>query len=158
MLIQPMMADPRSRPGAVSRGLDELRRWTRGRLTSPPPIGAAMSSVPADAHARMVELIALQRADGSWDLTSDLARAVGHDLAELEAAAASASGKKAEARRALATALALAWLDEHASAERSEWRMLAAKAIKWLAAVAAQPAGGESWAEAGAKLLTAKSG
>ena len=83
----------------------------------------------------MVELIALQRADGSWALTPELARAVGHDLAQLESALTGSTGNRDETRKAWATALALAWLDEHAFATEGEWRMLAEKARKWLSGV-----------------------
>ncbi len=106
----------------------------------------------------MLAVAALQRADGSWELTAGLARAIGHDLGELEALLAGATGKQDEARKAWATALALAWLEEHARDTEGEWRLLAAKARAWLDGVAARPPSGGSWADAGARLLTAKSG
>ena len=106
----------------------------------------------------MVTLIALQRADGSWDLTPEFARAIGHDLAQLESALAGSTGNRDETRKAWATALALAWLDEHAPSTEGEWRMLAEKARKWLSGVTSRPTDGGSWADAAARLLTTKSG
>lgn len=67
-------------------------------------------------------------------------------------------GDRDETRKAWATALALAWLDEHARAAEGEWRLLAEKAQRWLGSVTSRPADGGSWAEAGARLLTARSG
>jgi hypothetical protein len=87
-------------------------------------------------------LVALQRADGSWDLDKDLARILGLSLSRLELALAGAVGDTAEARRAWATALAIRFLTIHASSNRGEWELLADKAARWLAGVKAAPAGG----------------
>jgi Ca-activated chloride channel homolog len=149
------MATPQM-PGAIRRGLDRLRTWGRGAGPSELDAGSAKLTT-AGRHAAMVALIALQRADGSWDLTPEFASAIGHDLGPLESALTGSTGNRDEARRAWATALALAWLDEHARAAEGEWRLLAEKARRWLGAVTSRPADGESWAESGARLLTAKS-
>jgi Ca-activated chloride channel homolog len=106
--------------------------------------------------APMYALITRQRADGSWDLTTAFARAIGRDLRDVEAALAGATGSRDDVRRAWATALAVAWLQQHAAHAEPEWRMLAAKARKWLSAVPAVPAGGSAWAETAATFLKAK--
>ena len=103
--------------------------------------------VPRPIHA----LVALQRADGSWDLTRELAEAIGCKLAELEAALRGATGD--EARRAWATALAITWLEVRAPQSRSEWRLLVSKARNWLDHVRAQPPAGDSWLDTAAVLL-----
>ena len=140
-------------PAAMMRGLQRLRTW--GRETRP----SESRLTSAERFATdMIRLVSLQRADGSWELTPELARAIGHDLAELEAALADATGNADEARTAWATALALAWLEEHARDAEGEWRLLAEKARAWLTGVTARPAPGVSWADAGARLMTAKSG
>lgn len=90
---------------------------------------AAPSQSP---RSDLQKLITLQCADGSWDLTRELARAIGRELSELEAALVGATGNKREARKAWATALALAWLDDHGGSVESEWRLLAVKARGWL--------------------------
>ena len=113
---------------------------------------------PSALTSGMLAVAALQRADGSWELTADLARAIGHDLAELEGLLAGATGKENEARRAWATALALVWLEEHARDTKGEWHLLEVKARAWLDRVTAMPPAGGSWLDAGARLLTAKSG
>ena len=140
-------------PAAMMRGLQRLR--TLGRDTR--PSDSRLTSAERFA-TDMIRLVSLQRADGSWELTPELARAIGHDLAELEAALADATGNADEARTAWATALALAWLEEHARDAEGEWRLLAEKARAWLTGVTARPAPGVSWANAGARLMTAKSG
>ena len=140
-------------PSAMMGGLDRLRTWRRGARLS--GAGATPEQVTPGG---MVTLIALQRADGSWDLTPEFARAIGHDLGQLESALAGSTGNRDETRKAWATALALAWLDEHAPSTEGEWRMLAEKARKWLSGVTSRPTDGDSWADAAARLLTTKSG
>jgi hypothetical protein len=90
----------------------------------------------ADAVRPLDRLVALQRADGSWDLTSDLADVLGRPLAELDKMIPAAGGDPTSARRAWATALALAWLEARPELEH-EWEMLADKARDWLGRVAA---------------------
>ena len=107
-------------------------------------LGIQLSS-PREAPRRPIdELIALQLADGSWELSDELVRFIG---IELEACAAStqAYGNIVEARRALATGLALAWLEKHASDRRDEWSLLALKADAWLAAFKARTSGEHDW-------------
>ena len=45
----------------------------------------------------------------------------------------------------LATALAFAWLDAYAAAERGEWELLAGKAEAWVSASGTEPAAGQGW-------------
>jgi hypothetical protein len=139
--------------GSIARGLDRLRRWGRGM-----PSGPDAGLTPSADTSNMLVVAALQHADGSWDLTRELARAIGHDLAELELIVSGAEGQRDEARRAWATALALAWLEAHAPEAEAEWRLLAAKARKWLDGVTARPADGGSWRDLSARLLAARAG
>jgi hypothetical protein len=142
-------------------GLSQLRSWWRG---APPPEPSDTAEflarlTPArDVGPDFVRLIALQHADGSWDLTRELARAIGHDLAELESALAGAAGHREEARKAWATALALTWIELHAPEAEGEWRLLAAKGRQWLDSVSARPAGVGSWTDLSARLLAARAG
>ena len=133
----------------IARGLSRLRRWGRG--TTPSDQDSELT--PSALTSSMLAVAALQRADGSWELTAALARAIGHDLAELEALLLGATGNEEETRKAWATALALAWLEERARDQEGEWRLLGAKARAWLDGVTARPAHGGSWAEA-ARALT----
>jgi Ca-activated chloride channel family protein len=107
------------------------------------------------APAGMHTLVALQRADGSWDLTSELAASIGKQLPELETALAGATGNPEDVRRAWATALAVAWLGEHARSSADEWRLLADKARKCLDKIAATAPGGETWIDAATRFLRA---
>lgn len=99
-------------------------------------------------------LVALQRADGSWELSKELAKMLGASLAELESEISGATGDPAEARRAWATALALLWLKVEASNELGEWMLLEKKARQWLSGCAARPAGGEDWLERAGRFFS----
>jgi len=107
-----------------------------------------MSRVPAatrDSSRPHDRLISLQRADGSWDLTDEFARAVSIKLRDLEKALRDSIGDPEIARRALATAIAIAWLERHAGGTRHEWEMLAEKAGRWLEACRTAPREGTGW-------------
>ena len=97
--------------------------------------------------------MALQAADGSWDLTRELAGFVDRDLDLLESLLALASGDPALKRRALATALAIVWLRLNAGQNHGEWAMLAEKAGRWLAACPASPAGCRQWTDVAEEVL-----
>jgi Ca-activated chloride channel family protein len=100
----------------------------------------------ATSSTRVVDrLVALQRADGSWELDQALADVLGMPLKSLVAATQGATGKQDEVRRAWATSLALTFLDNHAASNRTEWELLAAKARRWLASVTALPPRGGTW-------------
>jgi Ca-activated chloride channel family protein len=105
------------------------------------------------ARARMLAVVSLQRADGSWDLTEEFARALGQPLDMLQVAQAGASGEANEIRRAWATALALHWLKVNAAALADEWRLIANKARHWLDCVSARPASGRTWSDEASKQL-----
>jgi Ca-activated chloride channel family protein len=90
-------------------------------------------------------LVALQSADGSWNLDEALADVVGLSLSELVARIAAVRADAPEAHRAWATALALAFLEREASSSRVEWDLLATKAQRWLAGVTVAPPNGGSW-------------
>lgn len=120
---------------------------TPGMFRRLPLGGRVFARTPGAPVSPMHALIALQRADGSWDLTDALARTIGRRLSQLEAALSGATpGDPAMVRAAWATALALAWLGRHADDSKDEWRLLADKANKWLAGVVVAPPGA-SWAQ-----------
>jgi Ca-activated chloride channel family protein len=126
----------------------------RGRHDEPPSESVSALRTPAPpAPPAMLTIAVLQRADGSWDLTRELAEAIGRDLRALDQAVASASGHRDDIRRAWATALALAWLREHARDHTDEWKPLAIKARRWLDDVPAVPPGGGAWVDAAAAFL-----
>jgi hypothetical protein len=106
------------------------------------PIGSrprAQALRPLDA------LVALQRADGSWELDVEFAKAVSLKLRGLDQLLSNAAGDAGTARRALATAIALEWLEKHAAGERGEWELLALKATRWLSTSQTEPAAGQGW-------------
>ena len=69
----------------------------------------------AHAPRDLDRLVALQSADGSWDLTPEFAEIIGRSLDELEAELRGAPGGRV-ARRVMATSLALEWLEANAGA------------------------------------------
>lgn len=101
------------------------------------PASLAESVRPLD------RVVALQKADGHWNLDDALADALGVARNALRAGAP----RPAEAA-AWATACALAWLEKHAKAEEPEWRLLAKKARAWLAKNARKRADGRDWLDA----------
>lgn len=115
----------------------------------PVPSQVSEGAPAATALRPLDRLVALQRADGSWDLTPELALALGLELSALEAALPGAQGDAALPRRAWATALALRWLERHAADCRDEWRLLARKAESWLQRCPVRPAEGD-WTSAAA--------
>ena len=151
-------------PESLGRSMRKLFREWLGWAPAVPPANVAQTAPegaaprPTVAGARPFDhLVALQRADGSWALDEDLARLVGRPLGELERHLSAATGDAAEARRALATALALVWLQRH-SALQQEWEMLADKAAAWLAACAARLGGGKEWLKFAQSILVRDEG
>ncbi len=116
-------------------------------------LSRSRKAMTADLVRPHDRLIALQHADGSWDLTSECARAVGRDLGDVEAALHGATGDTQVVRRALATAIAIAWLETHAADRRAEWEMLAEKARRWLIGCGVTPWGAVSWEDLARRIL-----
>jgi Vault protein inter-alpha-trypsin domain/von Willebrand factor type A domain len=138
--------------GAAASNFSRLAQNIRGAFEGQrPDAGLAPSHVPAPS--RMHPLVALQRADGTWELTRELAGVIGFEIAELESALAGAGGSQEEIKRAWATALALAWLRAHAADVEDQWRLLAAKARRWLDHVSAVPPDRGAWMDAAERLL-----
>jgi hypothetical protein len=109
-----------------------------------------MSTAPRELD----RLVVLQRADGSWDLDENLAAILGVRIRKLQKKLEGALGDPGEAARAWATALALAWLESHATDSREEWELLADKAKAWLLQCGVRLAGGEEWLSAATAALT----
>jgi hypothetical protein len=107
--------------------------------------GDELVRVAQAAPRPLDRLILLQAADGSWDLTEDLADICGCSLPFLEDVPRKTSGDAATVRRAWATALALAFLETHADDVRDEWALLAAKARRWLQRCGVDCPTGQPW-------------
>jgi Ca-activated chloride channel family protein len=133
-------AAAQSRTPASTRAfeaLSGLASWLPRRTQSP--------ARPAGLDA----LVKLQRAAGAWDLDAALAEVLGRDLEDVRRAMPAATAPSDVAARAWATALALAWLERHASAQQEEWRTLAIKAHVWLGRdTTGVPLDGVSWEDA----------
>jgi hypothetical protein len=108
-----------------------------------------VSRPPARSERVFDRVIALQRADGSWELDEALLIACGlapEQMSALEAFVPAATPH--EGRCAMATAIALTFLRRRASADQLEWDLLARKAERYLDRVAVEPNGGGTWLSA----------
>lgn len=126
--------------------------FARSRRAMAPPRPA--DGRPGDRLRPLDRLVALQSADGSWDLTPGLAAAIGlapQALVSARQAAGPAGCDPRRLHRSLATALALAWLERECSESADEWRLVAQKAVDWLEQ---SPPGAQFWREAVAGMLT----
>ena len=124
----------RARPRDFGDATDKLRR------------GFDVSFDRAVEATRPLDrLVALQKADGAWDLDEELATVLGIPVATVEKALAGTPGDPDLLRRAAATALALLWLERNAADAKDEWRLLALKASLWLRLEGVLPPGGGPW-------------
>ncbi|HEX7581056.1 MAG TPA: VWA domain-containing protein, partial [Thermoanaerobaculia bacterium] len=143
-------------PVALTRGWGGMMQAASMKMT-PPAANAAprqAESLSEGSSLRPVDrLVALQRADGRWELTRELADLLGLKLRTLEKLLDAAAGDPEKARRALATSLALRWLNVNVSSERGEWALLAAKAQAWLDAANVRARDGRDVAELAAGLI-----
>lgn len=150
--MPPRAPKPRPPRGASATPEVDFDAASEAEAVPLPALAYVHEGRPAAQTVRPLDhLVALQRADGSWDLTPGLARALDRPLAEFEFALRGARGDVATVRRAWATALALSWLERHAADCRDEWRLLARKAEAWLQRCAARPATGD-WCALAADL------
>lgn len=120
---------------------DQLTWWTTE--ASPPepegpaPAPAGMGSALGTA-ASMQPLLLLQAFDGSWELTTALADALGAELGRLMLGD-EGEGDPPPHPAAWATALALAFLELRLPALAEEWALVAEKARAWLRGVSSDP-------------------
>jgi Ca-activated chloride channel family protein len=129
------------RQGALGFSARLLRAWRPARDRAIP------------SPSEMYSLVALQKVDGHWELTNELAKVLGRELSELATAIAGASGDASDRRCAWATALAIVWLELHAPAAEEEWRLVVRKARKWIDDVEATPSGGWTWTDTARRFL-----
>jgi hypothetical protein len=166
MADTPMQGGPRLRGSfdvmSLSAGASYDQAATMSALSSSrlPARSRAGGSIGSQPHAQVLRpldaLVALQRADGSWELDGEFAKTVSLKLRQLEKELRTAAGDPDTVRRALATAIALEWLEKHAAALRGEWELLALKAAKWLSGSGTEPGAGlgwNAWLEVARRLL-----
>uniref|UniRef100_A0A4W2ICP0 von Willebrand factor A domain-containing protein 5A n=1 Tax=Bos indicus x Bos taurus TaxID=30522 RepID=A0A4W2ICP0_BOBOX len=89
---------------------------------SPPRYGTVVED------NRLVELISLQKADGSWDLNEGLALVLGMKLEDIQAALPDKDANSSS----WATVLAVLWLHDNAKDMACEWELLERKAVAWI--------------------------
>jgi hypothetical protein len=106
------------------------------------------------APSRTQALVVLQAADGSWQLTRELASIIGRDLQDLRSAIDGVSGSSTEdLERAWATALAIAWLERNAADEFDQWKLLVQKGRVWIDRSGTMARGGSHWIHAAHEFL-----
>ncbi|XP_054568412.1 von Willebrand factor A domain-containing protein 5A isoform X2 [Eptesicus fuscus] len=76
----------------------------------------------------LVQLISLQKADGSWDLNEGLAVVLGMSLGDIQAALP----VKSVDSSGWATVLAVVWLHDKHKDMKCEWELLERKAVAWI--------------------------
>lgn len=76
----------------------------------------------------VVQLISLQKANGSWNLDEDLTKILGTELKDIKAT----NPAKHEDPSAWATVLAVVWLHANGMDLKCEWELLERKAVAWL--------------------------
>nr|BAE23178.1 unnamed protein product [Mus musculus] len=76
----------------------------------------------------VVQLISLQKANGSWELDEDLTKILGTKSKDIKAA----NPAKHEDPSAWSTVLAVVWLHANGTDLKCEWELLERKAVAWL--------------------------
>jgi Ca-activated chloride channel family protein len=136
-------------PGPLSR---LIHGWLPSRRR---PLSDSSTSAQQRRSDRTFDrVIALQRADGSWDLDEALLAACGlprNQMKVIEALVPVASHD--EGRRAMATAIALTFLRRRAVDEQGEWALLGGKAERFLAGIAVAPTSASTWLDAAAAFF-----
>ncbi|KAG7483968.1 hypothetical protein MATL_G00043990 [Megalops atlanticus] len=123
--------------GGLFGGRIACRKSAKG--FSSPKLGLSRSRSPVECDSfsppeekksgdPMLDLIGLQKADGSWDLHQSLTSILGKQKEEV------AKTMPGESPAVWATVLALLWLHGQKADFKDEWRFLAIKAISWIKA------------------------
>ncbi|KAG8522262.1 von Willebrand factor A domain-containing protein 5A, partial [Galemys pyrenaicus] len=140
MLLGATFAKPKSRGVAPQRRLPSLHI-----AAHPPPVptyrgsswlgrrtcAAKKDKLPYHlifGDNYLVQLISLQKANGSWDLDEGLAIVLGMNLSDIQAAVPM---KNADAQ-SWATVLAVLWLHANGQDLKCEWELLERKAVAWV--------------------------
>ena len=140
----PLAVDPGRSHGSIQASSRSAMALTStSERSSPPPTASARGSLfsrfrreqrlDERMRARVLHLIALQRADGSWQLSDELATVIEWPITALLDTLMDIGDDRPESRDAWATAMALAWLDRHGTDMREEWQLIARKGNQWLA-------------------------
>nr|XP_015099567.1 von Willebrand factor A domain-containing protein 5A isoform X1 [Vicugna pacos] len=83
---------------------------------------------PVFEDNHLVQLISLQKADGSWDLDEGLALVLGMKLEDIQAALPLKNADSSS----WATVLAVLWLHANGKPVKCEWELLERKAVAWI--------------------------
>ncbi|XP_037697728.1 von Willebrand factor A domain-containing protein 5A-like isoform X2 [Choloepus didactylus] len=126
-----------------ARGVRQKKKCMSPKETSP-EMGRTHSSMDETdletphtvfGEHRLVQLIALQKADGSWDLNEGLAVVLGRSMEDLLAAVPFKNYDSS----IWATILAVLWLHANGEDLKCEWELLQQKAVNWIRIHAGTP-------------------
>lgn len=119
-------AEPEATPITAAE-VEELKGSDQPRDTTEP------WKTSADQKSRFMRIISLQKASGSWELSSEFAEACDSMKEDLEGKCPGAFSEEAEnATELWATALALVLLVGKFARQKDEWEMVKLKGKKWL--------------------------
>ncbi|KAB0376997.1 hypothetical protein FD755_011441 [Muntiacus reevesi] len=132
-LVMKLNMPKRSLSCVKSSGRQNTKRSEEGCPEKPKLCGSAKKTSvethgPVVEDNRLVELISLQKADGSWDLNEGLALVLGMKLEDIQAALPDKDANSSS----WATVLAVLWLHDHAKDMECEWELLERKAVAWI--------------------------
>ena len=85
-----------------------------------------------DRRHRVLHLVSMQRADGSWQLSEELADVIDWPIVALLRTLMEFGADSQGSHDAWATAVALAWLDRYGNDMHDEWELIARKGHQWL--------------------------
>jgi hypothetical protein len=135
--------------GVLSRLLGGWMPSKRAPVSPSPFSDVPDSQGPGRSERVFDRVIALQHADGSWELDEALLIACGLPPALMPVLEAFVHvTSREEGTRAMAMATALTFLRRRAAADQAEWGLLGRKAERYLAQVAIAPNGGGTWLDA----------
>ncbi|XP_027716579.1 von Willebrand factor A domain-containing protein 5A-like [Vombatus ursinus] len=90
----------------------------------------SMDRDTSPSESPLMQLISLQKADGSWELDEALASVLGMSV---QSALAALPGQSKDVPR-WATILAVLWMHSSSCDQREEWELLERKAVAWIQA------------------------
>jgi Ca-activated chloride channel family protein len=123
-------------------------RWLRAETAA----SEGVAQPPDESmRRRVLRLASTQRADGSWQLSDELADVIGWPMAVLVGKLMDFGEDSPGSREAWATAMALAWLDRECHDMRDEWELIARKGHQWLDRF---PGGGNTYRTAASKAFS----
>ncbi|XP_048836959.1 von Willebrand factor A domain-containing protein 5A-like [Brienomyrus brachyistius] len=128
----PMPPPPMSGGGGLRKAKSKCQAFLSRTMARMKRKGASPMAPAPEQETKdpLLQLISLQKVDGSWDLQPSLASIFGRREEEV----ATALPGKPKLLPVWATVLAVLWLHGHKMDFKDEWQFVAAKAVAWIKA------------------------